>query len=69
MIARAFSLQAGADVPAFTDWDQVQPWAEAPIMALVAQGWLGGFPDGSVAPQGLLTRAQAAKILGATIGI
>jgi hypothetical protein len=69
MVARAFHLETAAGAPAFTDWAAVQPWAQPAVSAMVEQGWISGFPDGSFGPSGLLSRAQAAKILGATFGM
>lgn len=69
MVARAFQLQAAGPAPAFSDWEQIDSWAQSPVQSMVTAGWLSGFPDGSFGPKVLLSRSQAAKILGATFGM
>lgn len=69
MVARAFARTSDGTTPSFTDWAEVQPWATEPVAALVAEGWLSGFPDGTFGPGRLLSRSQAAKLLGATFGM
>lgn len=69
MVARAFARTSDGTTPTFPDWATVQPWAQESVAALVAEGWLSGFPDGSFGPERLLSRSQAAKILGATFGM
>ncbi|HLO03436.1 MAG TPA: S-layer homology domain-containing protein [Symbiobacteriaceae bacterium] len=69
MVARAFARQSSGKTPTFTDWSEVEPWATEPVAALVGEGWLSGFPDGTFGPRRLLSRSQAAKLLGATFGM
>lgn len=54
---------------AFTDNDQIASYARDAASALKGAGILSGMNDGSFAPNGELTRAQAAKMLYETLGI
>jgi len=38
-------------------------WAKSPILALFLEGVLNGYPDGTFRPDGLLTRAEFAKMM------
>jgi hypothetical protein len=69
MLARAFRLEAGSSTPTFRDWNEVEPWAQGPVGALVERQWLSGFPDGTFQPKALLKRDQAAKLIGMTLGM
>ena len=51
-----------ADISAFPDADKVQGWAEPAVKWAVAEGLIAGMSDGSLAPNGNATRAQAARI-------
>ncbi|MCL2225160.1 MAG: S-layer homology domain-containing protein [Defluviitaleaceae bacterium] len=46
----------------FTDAGAVSYWAVTDVAAIQAAGIIGGFPDGSFAPQQTATRAQVATI-------
>ena len=48
---------------AFSDAREIPAWARQYVAQLVFQGVISGYGDGSFAPNGTLTRAQAAKIL------
>lgn len=69
MVARAFARKSTGATPSFSDWSEVESWATEPVAALVQEGWLSGFPDGTFGPRRLLSRSQAAKLLGATFGM
>jgi hypothetical protein len=43
-------------------------WADGPIQYLVAQGIISGYADGSLHPDGYVTRAQLAKMLVGIMG-
>ena len=47
---------------AFTDADSISDYAMASVTALCNAGIIDGMGDGSFAPTGSLTRAQAAKV-------
>lgn len=38
-------------------------WAQEEIEAALADGWVGGYPDGSFRPEGVITRAEFMKML------
>ena len=65
--AATAALVASAIVPVasaaeFTDADKIASWAKESVEALAAKEIITGNPDGSFAPQGNVTRAQAAKM-------
>jgi hypothetical protein len=62
LLARALHL-TGSGTLRFRDAQQIAPWAEAPVAAAVAAGYLDGFPNGTFQPLAPTTRAQAAKVL------
>ena len=49
--------------PHFSDAEQISAYARNPICWAVENGILSGYEDGSAAPKGKTTRAQAAAIL------
>ncbi len=57
-----YTLKSG-NAPAFTDKDEIQAYALDGVTRLSNAGIINGMGDGSFAPNGTLTRAQAAKIL------
>ena len=46
-----------------TDKEDIPFWAEDGIKTLVSLGAMNGYSDGSILPLGLLTKAEAAKLL------
>ena len=50
-------------ISSFTDADSVQTWAVEAMNWAVSEGIINGMGDGTVAPQGTVTRAQGAQIL------
>ncbi len=66
MLARALHLSAQSTL-SFTDAAQIAGWAQAGVQAVVAAGYLQGFPDGSFQPLDPTTRAQAARVLALVI--
>lgn len=67
MLDRALAaLPAGAVVapaaPAWHDAESVPAWAKEAVQRVAAAGLLAGYPDGRLAPQEPLTRAQAAVL-------
>lgn len=63
MISNALKNVPGFNTPAdlsvFTDYDQVPSWA----IGKVAQGTIGGYPDGTLRPNQPITRAEAQVLL------
>ena len=51
-----------ADISTFPDAGKVQGWAEPAVKWAVAEGLIAGMSDGTLAPNGNATRAQAARI-------
>lgn len=43
-------------------------WAEDEIYEASAHGWIGGYPDGTFKPQGLITRAEAITMINRMLG-
>jgi hypothetical protein len=63
LVARALALAPGASMPPFADRGAVSGWAAPQVGALVAAGYLRGFPDGTFRPGAPATRAEAATLL------
>ena len=53
----------GADLTSFTDSGEISRFAGEALAWAAAEGIFEGFPDGTLQPQGVLTRAQMAKLL------
>lgn len=66
LIDRALDLAAGDALP-FTDVDAISPWARDAVRATYAAHILGGYPDRTFRPRGLLSRAEAAAVLARAI--
>lgn len=47
----------------FTDMDKIPGWAQEAVVSLRCRGILSGYPDGSFAGEGKLSRAEAAVII------
>lgn len=47
----------------FTDQAAISPWASSYVNTIVGAGIINGQPEGDFQPQGLATRAQAAKVV------
>ena len=65
MILSRTELLAGREAKkatTFTDAGKISPWAEEGVRRVVSCGLLQGFPDGSLQPQGEVSRAQAAVV-------
>ncbi len=62
MLARALKLPAGG-AARFRDSGSISSWAAASVGAVVAAGYMAGFPDGDFKPLAPTTRAQAAKVI------
>ncbi len=63
MVARVLNLAPVDEVPGFTDTDSIPVELQAEVSAAVKAGIITGFPDGSFAPDALVTRAQMAVML------
>jgi hypothetical protein len=63
MIMRAAQLAPGTDNSSFTDHAVISKWAQGSVAALVKEGILTGYADGSLKPQKAATRAEAATMI------
>lgn len=66
MLARAFKLKHTTHLT-FVDGEQIAPWALPSVEAVVAAGYVEGFPNGSFQPLAPMTRADAAKVLAVAL--
>lgn len=64
LLDRALNLPSGATV-GFTDVEQIDAYALPGVEAVVATGYMQGFPDQTFRPLAVTTRAQAAAVLAA----
>lgn len=53
---------AGKPLSAFTDADEIAPWAKEAITLLVETGTIGGN-ESKLSPMGITTRAEMAQVL------
>ncbi len=60
---KGYDVSKETDISAFPDSSKVQGWAEHAVKWAVAEGLISGMSDGSLAPNGNATRAQAARII------
>ena len=68
MVARLLGLTPVQEAPAFTDTEAMAPWARPEVAAAVKAGIIRGMPDGSFAPNALVTRAEMAVMLTRALG-
>ncbi len=47
----------------YTDADAIPSWARKNMAIMTANGFMGGYPDGSINPNGKVTRAEAAQMI------
>ncbi|MDD3417090.1 MAG: S-layer homology domain-containing protein [Lachnospiraceae bacterium] len=59
---------AGGSITAFTDADDIPAWAKDSVGAIVAKGYMSGYPDGTFKPNAVLTRAEAVSTLNRIMG-
>lgn len=73
MIARAMlgilGDSYGEDVSEFKDAEKVQNYAKAAFAKLIAYNVVDGYADGTVKPEGNITRAEVAKLLDCLVGV
>ena len=61
--AAGYPIAEPADFSSFRDADDVADYAREPMGWAIAVGLINGMGDGTLAPRGTATRAQAAKIM------
>lgn len=64
MLYKAMELTAQSAELDFTDADEIADYAKEAVAAMAEAGLMNGMEDGSFAPNGQTTRAQAATMLG-----
>ena len=71
VINRIMELEAskGSDLRKFSDYKKVASWAEYAVTALTEAGYVNGYEDGTIRPEGYVTRAEVAKLLDGMIGM
>ena len=62
-------LKIEAEAETFADDDQIADYAREAVYAMRALGIINGNPDGTFCPNDTATRAQAAKMLCAAMGL
>ena len=60
---KRYSTKASEDLDAFSDADDVSSYAVEALEWAVGEGLINGMGNGTLAPQGTTTRAQAAAVL------
>ncbi len=66
LLARALKLQSGG-TPDFRDSGLIGQAAQGSVAAVVAAGYLSGFPNGTFRPDSYASRAEAAKVIALLI--
>lgn len=68
MVARALGLTPVNEAPAFTDTESMPEWSRPEVTAAYRAGIIKGLPDGSFAPDRLVSRAEMAIMLARALG-
>lgn len=55
------------DLNAYSDGSLVADWAKEPVAYMVKMGFVNGYEDGTLNPEGYITRAEIAKVLDKVI--
>ncbi len=63
MIVRAAELMPETGKLNFADNNKISDWAEDSMITAVQNGIINGYPDNTVRPQGLATRAEAVTVI------
>ncbi|MGN0711818.1 MAG: S-layer homology domain-containing protein [Anaerovoracaceae bacterium] len=61
--SQELQLPQNSEAKTFTDQNAISPWASDYVNTIVRAGIINGQPEGDFQPQGLATRAQAAKVV------
>ena len=56
-------------VTAFSDANEIAPWAKDSVEAAVTKGYMQGYPDGTFKPKNNITRAEAVITLNKTLTV
>ena len=63
MIAKAAKLSPSAGELLFADSSSISDWARSSLAKAVENGIINGYPDNTVRPQSLATRAEAVTVI------
>lgn len=65
VLARAFAIEDAdaSALDAFSDSASVSGWARETVAGMIASGYVGGYEDGTLRPQGTITRAEFAAVM------
>jgi hypothetical protein len=69
LLYRALKSEAAGETPSYTDSGEISEYARDAVAVLSELGIVGGMGDGRFAPLENCTRAQAAKLLYACLGV
>jgi len=69
IMARVLNLDtSGPEELSFGDKDSIPDWSRNAIAAMVKNGYISGYPDGKFRATNAISRAEAAVIIGLSIG-
>ncbi|BFT69130.1 S-layer homology domain-containing protein [Paenibacillus sp. P36] len=63
IMVRAAHLDKVAGNTSFSDNAAISEWAQAAVATLTSKGFMNGYEDGTLKPQGLTTRAEASTLI------
>ena len=63
MSAKAAKLSPAAGQLTFADSEDISPWAEGSVLAMVNRGTMKGYHDNTFRPRGNATRAEAVTVV------
>lgn len=65
VLSRAFNIDTAstASLSQYTDASEVSSWAQETVAGMIASGYVGGYEDGTLRPQGTITRAEFAAVM------
>ncbi|MGE5390160.1 MAG: InlB B-repeat-containing protein [Deltaproteobacteria bacterium] len=67
MIAKILGIASGAQgsVSRYKDQNSIDSWSRDAVAAVVARGYMGGYPDNTFRPKSFIKRAEAAVVMRA----
>ncbi|MFB5266699.1 S-layer homology domain-containing protein [Paenibacillus enshidis] len=60
--------RSASSLSGFSDSDEIASWSKGSVAAVIGQGYMSGYPDGTFKPAKPLTRAEAVVLLDAASG-
>lgn len=67
LLCAYFELPSSTEPPDFPDVPDGY-WAAGPLSYAAEQGWISGYPDGTLQPERAVSRAEAVKIINTALG-